>query len=206
AGEVVRKAEEGAGDDHEANGDRCGLANLPTIRPLYSLQLAPASSQEGGQAVALARLACARGAPATRGDDLGPVLGVAVGAFLERLLGVVDAVLQLLELLLVGELRQVDVVVDDVGHVRGRRIDQLGAADLELRLGQVDLAACELRRLMLVQVLRVGCRGGRSGRRVGGRAWLSAARGTCLAISALLRSSAVAGHGRSRSASLPMRR
>ena len=132
-------------------------------------------------------------AAAARADDLGPVLGVAVGAFLEGLLGVVDAVLEPLELLRVGELRQVDVVVDDVGHVRGRRVDQLGAADLELRLGEVDLAARELRRLMVVQVIGVGAARARGAGRVGRRA-LRAAGGTCLAVSALLRSSAVAGH------------
>ena len=42
----VGHAEEHAGDDHEPDHDPGGLHHLPTVRPLYPLQLAPASLQE----------------------------------------------------------------------------------------------------------------------------------------------------------------
>src|SRR6185437_5602869 len=42
----VGNAQERAGDDNEADHDSGGLHHLPAVRPLYSLQLAPASLKE----------------------------------------------------------------------------------------------------------------------------------------------------------------
>src|SRR6185312_2051381 len=114
AGDVVGQAEECAGDDHEAYDDRCRLADLPTIRPLYSLELAPASSQEVEDPVALAGLLGFDGPPARAAagaNELGAFGDVAVGdrlllfvggAPLVGLLGRVDAILEPLECLLAG--------------------------------------------------------------------------------------------------------
>ena len=186
---------------------RGGLADLPAVRPLHALQLAPASSQERHEAVALARLARAGRRAAARAHDLRAVADVAVGApgdvlllfvggaFLERLLGVVDAVLELLEGRLVALDRGFAGGAVELLGARLGRVDQLGAAERELRVGDVDLAAGELGGLALVQPLKLVLRVSSVRGAVVRRARLSAAGGTCLAVSALLRSSAVAGHG-----------
>jgi hypothetical protein len=46
----IGDAEIGAGDCHEAEHDRCGLRDLATIGPLYSLKLGPAGPQERNRA------------------------------------------------------------------------------------------------------------------------------------------------------------
>src|SRR3982074_3351980 len=51
-GEEVRHPEEHAGHDHKPDDDPSGLHHLPTVRPLYSLELAPASLKEVDQALA----------------------------------------------------------------------------------------------------------------------------------------------------------
>ena len=85
---------------------RCSSRQLPRRKVMR--RLPSRGSPRGGAAAARRRR------PRRR-------LGVAVVApASKRLLGVVDAVLELLELLLVLELGQVDVVVGDVGDVRGR--------------------------------------------------------------------------------------
>src|ERR1700759_594745 len=45
-GDEVSNAQERAGDDHEPDDHSGGLHHLPTVRPLYSLKLAPASLKE----------------------------------------------------------------------------------------------------------------------------------------------------------------
>src|SRR5436853_296734 len=54
-GGPVGNPEEDAGDDDEADHDPGGLHHLLAIRPLYSLELPPASLQEVDQAVARGR-------------------------------------------------------------------------------------------------------------------------------------------------------
>ena len=178
----------GAGDDHEADDDRSGLADLPTIRPLYSLQLAPASSQEvsGG----CPRAVGSRGRARRRGRRPRPASTWPLRPrFLEALLGVVDAVLELLELLLVGELGRSTASSSTSARRRrcastssGRPISSCASAR-----STSPLASSAAR----VVVLGVG----RAARRAAPSAARCAAGGTCLAVSALLRSSAVAGHG-----------
>src|SRR5207248_1715917 len=48
-GDEIRQSEERRADDHEPDDDSGGLHHLTAIGPLYSLQLAPASLQEGDQ-------------------------------------------------------------------------------------------------------------------------------------------------------------
>ena len=200
AGDEVRQAEEGAGDDDEAYGDRCGLADLPTIRPLYSLQLAPASSQEGRRGGRPRAPRSRERRAAARAHELGAVLDVAVAGrrLLERLPRRRRRGPRAPRTAPRRRARQVDGGVDRrrAGVGRGR-VDQLGAADLELRLGEVDLAARELRRLAgSCRCAPRRCVGRGRRRATVGAACLSAAGRTCLAVSALLRSSAVAGHDR----------
>ena len=51
-GEEVRHAEEHAGHDHKPDHDSGGLHHLAAVRPLYSVELAPASFEEVDQPVA----------------------------------------------------------------------------------------------------------------------------------------------------------
>jgi hypothetical protein len=50
AGHEVCDPEEGTGNDDETQHDAGGLKHLLAVRPLYSLQLAPAPTQEAGHA------------------------------------------------------------------------------------------------------------------------------------------------------------
>src|SRR5947209_12601068 len=67
-GQGVGHAEEDARHDHEPDDDPRGLHHLAAVRPLYSLELAPASSQEVDQASA--RRLTLRGGGAARHRNL----------------------------------------------------------------------------------------------------------------------------------------
>jgi hypothetical protein len=61
-GDEVGHAKEYTGDDHEPDHDPGRLHHLPAVRPLYPLQLTPASPEEldqtGGKVRALRRDRC----------------------------------------------------------------------------------------------------------------------------------------------------
>lgn len=118
---------------------------------------------------------------------------MAVAGLLELLLRVIDAILELLELLLVRK-RAGTGVAGGLGRDGIARVSELRATERELSIRDVELAAGKLGRVMLVVRRALGC--ARTALRT---------RGTLLALLALLRTFAVAGHSSSRGlARLPM--
>src|SRR4029077_17217734 len=104
-GEQIGDAKEGTRCHHESDHDGGGLDPLAAIGPLYSLQLSPASLQEVHEPREDAG-PVGRGVRPGRGHRTGTV---GLGAVLARppgaRLGLIDLVLELLELLLVQRLR-----------------------------------------------------------------------------------------------------
>jgi hypothetical protein len=94
-------------------------------------------------------LGAASGAAAAARDDRGAVVGAAVagGTFLERLLGIVDAVLERLEGRLVLDVGCACGVQLFGRRERGSAVGQIGTPERELGVGDVELAARQLRRV-----------------------------------------------------------
>ena len=178
-GDEVGDAEEGAGDDDEAEHDRGGLADLTAVRPLHALELGPAGPQEVDEAAAAAAAGVlASGAAAPR------AAGARSAASRRR----------------PSAVRLVAAVAATLARRRrrpGRLGLAVGAGD-DRRLELVDVAG----------VLDAGpgrSRGGCAlglGRHAGAarRAWTAAG---LAALLALLRALTVAGHGPSRATGSP---
>ena len=146
AGEEIRHAEEYAGHDHKPDHDPSGLHHLPAIRPLYSLQLAPASLKEVDQAAAgvPAGLVARRRAGARRELVAGIGRLVLVGVDPELLLGFALLPLELeLELGRLG----LDLLLGLLGLDLVGLLCEIGPAKRQLSLGELDVGRGVLDRI-----------------------------------------------------------
>src|ERR671913_1516429 len=90
--DLVEKTQVAAGDDHEAEHDGRGLADLAAVGPLHAAQLVDAVAEEGEQAAARA--------PVLRLDVAGAAAADGVA---------LDRVRRVLPIVVVGELVRVDL-------------------------------------------------------------------------------------------------
>src|ERR1700729_3423396 len=165
AGELIGNAEINAGDDHEPDHDSRCLHHLPTIGPLYPLELSPASLQEVEQA-ASGQLALGRRRRRRRRQLASAHRGIAIAgvgdgsvrrpAGPHRLVGEVPLVLEVLLVEFLLGLIDDRLLLLVGGPRRGLAVDvrQVGPADLQLRLGELYVGRRVLdraRRLALVR-------------------------------------------------------
>src|ERR1035437_10039517 len=185
AGKEVSQAEIHAGDDHEPNDDPGGLHHLPTIGPLYPLQLATASLEEVYEAVApprdrgRGRRQFAPGTSASTAIELGArailVVGVEIFASVEFVvsiglvfgLGLIVALAARIEL----QRWRPELIVPGVEAIPRRGVArQLRASQRHLGLGDLHVGSRVLERIRRLFGALGPCgrqprlRGGASGR------------------------------------------